>query len=140
MAVQLAGYKVKCMLAEPKGKRTYIDTSWSDPASPLSQQVSSNPNGTAFVSLIKITAYLHPWLLQSTRMEGYHLYNGSGAAMSPVGTGECIVCSMWVPVCTSTCCRKHVQTVSRHSTPAMNFKPKLQLHNVPQTEAHLPCR
>ena len=54
MAVQLAGYKVKCMLAEPKGKRTYIDTSWSDPASPLSQQVSSNPNGTAFVSLIKI--------------------------------------------------------------------------------------
>ena len=37
--VQLAGYKVKCMLAEPKGKRNYIDTSWTDPASPLSQQV-----------------------------------------------------------------------------------------------------
>lgn len=37
--MQLAGYKVKCMLAEPKGKRTYMDNSWSDPTSPLSQQV-----------------------------------------------------------------------------------------------------
>lgn len=42
MAIQLAGYKVKCMLAEPKGKRNYIDTSWTDPASPLSQQVRSS--------------------------------------------------------------------------------------------------
>ena len=40
--VQLAGYKVKCMLAEPKGKRTHPDSSWSDPASPLSQQVLSS--------------------------------------------------------------------------------------------------
>lgn len=31
---------MKCMLAEPKGKRNFIDTSWSDPASPLSQQVT----------------------------------------------------------------------------------------------------
>ena len=38
VAMQLAGYKVKCMLAEPKGKRTHMDTTWSDPASPLSQQ------------------------------------------------------------------------------------------------------
>ncbi len=39
--LQLAGYKVKCMLAEPKGKRSHMDSSWSDPASPLSQQVSA---------------------------------------------------------------------------------------------------
>ena len=39
--MQLAGYKVKCMLAEPKGKRSHMDSSWSDPASPLSQQVLS---------------------------------------------------------------------------------------------------
>ncbi len=40
--LQLAGYKVKCMLAEPKGKRSHMDSSWSDPASPLSQQVSTS--------------------------------------------------------------------------------------------------
>ncbi|KAL3140232.1 RNA-binding protein 45 [Trebouxia sp. C0009 RCD-2024] len=55
----LAGYKVKCMLAEPKGKRTYMDSSWSDPASPLSQQ--------------------------STLMEHHpHLAHTNGVAMSPV--------------------------------------------------------
>lgn len=60
----LAGYKVKCMLAEPKGKRSHMDSSWSDPASPLSQQ--------------------------STRMEQQHHHLGysNGAAMSPVGAGS----------------------------------------------------
>ncbi|DBA73573.1 TPA: RNA-binding protein 45 [Trebouxia sp. C0005] len=60
----LAGYKVKCMLAEPKGKRSHMDSSWSDPASPLSQQ--------------------------STRMEQHHHHLGytNGAAVSPVGAGS----------------------------------------------------
>lgn len=48
-AMQLAGYKVKCMLAEPKGKRTYMDSSWSDPASPLSQQVTCSPSPSLLV-------------------------------------------------------------------------------------------
>ncbi len=31
---QVAGLKVKCMLAEPKGKRGRTDSAWSDSASP----------------------------------------------------------------------------------------------------------
>ncbi|KAK9841804.1 hypothetical protein WJX81_004164 [Elliptochloris bilobata] len=31
---QVAGHKVKCMLAEPKGKRVRTDSAWSDPVSP----------------------------------------------------------------------------------------------------------
>ena len=40
--MQLAGYKVKCMLAEPKGKRSRNEASgFSDPASPVYQVCSS---------------------------------------------------------------------------------------------------
>ena len=31
---QVAGHKVKCMLAEPKGKRGRTESAWSDSASP----------------------------------------------------------------------------------------------------------
>ena len=38
VVVQVAGYKVKCMLAEPKSKRGRTDTSaWSEPPSPGQQ-------------------------------------------------------------------------------------------------------
>ena len=38
VVVQVAGYKVKCMLAEPKSKRGRTETSaWSEPPSPGQQ-------------------------------------------------------------------------------------------------------
>ncbi|KAK9804003.1 hypothetical protein WJX72_011888 [[Myrmecia] bisecta] len=36
-AGMLAGYKVKCMLAEPKGKRGRTESAWPEPASPAHQ-------------------------------------------------------------------------------------------------------
>ncbi len=38
LLVQLAGYKIKCMLAEPKGKRGRTEIAWSsEPQSPAHQ-------------------------------------------------------------------------------------------------------